>query len=125
MDLAESLGRRRRCVGRRGRSMDSAIKKCGAICLLIAGGLAMFGCNTDGTSGTKLWDPHATPDWAVSSIDKDKPLARTGSIGDIIDSSGRCMADSFSAAKDPMPPAPQVKKGLAPTAVALDMSECE
>jgi hypothetical protein len=106
--------------------MYQSITRGAQFCLLLGTALAASGCNTDGTSGMKLWDPHAQPDWAVSSIDKDKPLARAGSIGDIIDSNGRCMADNFSAAKDPA--AEQAKsahKGLAPTAVALDMSECE
>jgi hypothetical protein len=86
----------------------------------------MTGCNTDGTSSLKLWDPHAQPDWAVASLDKDKTLARAGSIGDIIDSSGRCMADSFSAAKDPaVDQTKAVHKELAPTAIALEMTECE
>lgn len=96
------------------------------VCLLLGNVFAVSGCNTGGTGSLKLWDPHAQPDWAVASIDKDKPLARAGSISDIIDSSGRCMADSFSAATDPA--ADQAKaahKGLAPTAIALDMSECE
>jgi hypothetical protein len=106
--------------------MYLSITRGAQVCLLLGTVSAVSGCNTDGTGGPKLWDPHAQPDWAVLSIDKDKPLARTGSIGDIIDSGGRCMADGFSAAKDlAAGQAKVVNKGLAPTAVALDMSECE
>jgi hypothetical protein len=106
-------------------TMHSSIKRGMSVCLL-GSVLATSGCNTDGTAGVKFWDPHAQPDWAVSSIDKDKPLARAGSISEIIDSSGRCMADSFSAVKDPAADQGKaVHKPLAPTAIALDMSECE
>jgi hypothetical protein len=106
--------------------MQKPTKKRMHVCLLLGLLLAVSGCNTDRAGGLKLWDPHAQPDWAVASIDKEKPLARAGSISDIIDSSGRCMADSFSAAKDPAPDQGKAApRALAPTAVALDMTECE
>src|SRR5215210_4303369 len=107
-------------------AMQQSTPKRMQVYLLLGSMLAVSGCNTGSTGGLKLWDPHAQPDWAVASIDKDKPLARAGSISDIIDSNGRCMADSFSAAKDPASDQSKAAhNGLALTAIALDMTECE
>jgi hypothetical protein len=95
-------------------------------CLLLGCVFAVAGCSTDGVPAPKLWDPQAPPDWAVSSVAQGKTLARAGSIGDIVDSTGRCMADSFSVPKDPAADQAKIpEKGLAPTAIALEMTECE
>jgi hypothetical protein len=92
------------------------------ICLLVSGVFAVAGCT--GENKVKLWDPHSPPEWAVSSIEKDTPVARVGSIRDVIDSDGRCMGAGISAMKD------QDQRNLpgrmpSPTAIIFDMTECE
>jgi hypothetical protein len=102
--------------------MRRLAKRSVQICLLMSGAFAVAGCT--GESKVKLWDPHAPPEWAVSSIEKDVPLARAGSIRDVIDSDGRCMAAGISAMKEQdqrnVPGRP-----LSPTAIIFDMTECE
>jgi hypothetical protein len=92
-------------------------------CLLLSSVFAVAACTVDGK--VRLWDPHAPPDWAVSSIEKDVPLARAGSIRDVIDTDGRCMAAGISAMRDPADQRQAPDQTRSPTAVTFDMTECE
>ncbi len=93
------------------------------ICLLSGSLFAVAGCTTEGR--IKLWDPHSPPEWAVSSIEKHPPLARAGSIREVIDSDGRCMAAGISTMKDPADQRNGPDRALGFTAITLNMTECE
>jgi hypothetical protein len=88
------------------------------ICFMLAM-ISLGGCK-DGAK-LHLWDPHAPPEWMTSSIEKDASNARIGSINDIIDADGRCMSTRMDGLKQR--PAPDMQ--LNPTAVSLNLSECE
>lgn len=106
-----------------GLLMRRSAKRSVQTCLLLGNVFAVAGCATEGK--VKLWDPHAPPEWAVSSIEKDAPLARTGSIRDVVDSDGRCMAAGISTLKDTAEQPKALDQARGPTAIALDMTECE